>query len=126
MAFIKFVIASLLTNLIGYSIFSILLLFGFEVYFSLASAYIMSFIISQLINSFVIFKKSKLKLLSFLINMSLYIILFYLNINMINFTTGEFKLNPLESQFMIMMFIIMTNYFLQKYIYSNKFKDVLS
>jgi putative flippase GtrA len=129
MAFLKFFIGSLLTNLVGYFVFISLVMFGCGIFISLAFAYLISFINAHFINSFYVFKHPVVKYRPLIMNFSLYVTLYFLNIIFIYFGLGLYQVSPFESQFYIMIFLIIFNYILQKYIFLNgllKGRDTLN
>jgi putative flippase GtrA len=119
MAFSKFFIGSLLTNSLGYFVFILLAMYGCEVFISLAFAYLISFINAQFINSFFVFKQAERHFRSLIINFSLYVILYFINIIIIYFGLSHYQVSPFESQFCIMLLLIIFNYFIQKFIFLN-------
>jgi putative flippase GtrA len=119
MSFLKFFIGSLLSNSVGYFVFILLVMYGCDVFISLAFAYLISFINSQFINLFFVFKHTVRKLRPLIINFSLYVTLYFLNIIFIYFGLSHYQVSPFESQFCIMIFLIILNYFIQKFIFIN-------
>lgn len=117
MAFIKFYFGSLLTNLVGYFIFISFAFWGVSINISLAFAYAISFVISQLINYFVVFNGAASKFRSLLINFLMYIALYTFNVEIIEFGSSRYQINPFGSQFIAMFFLIIVNYFFQRHIY---------
>lgn len=118
MEFIKYYFGALFTNFSGYLVFISFALWGFQIYISLAIAYVISFVISQFINSYFVFQGSVINFASFLINLGLYICLYAFNVVAIEFGLSHYQINPFVFQFLTMFLLIVVNYFFQKHIYT--------
>lgn len=115
--FIKFCFVSLLSNLLGYFIFTVSLLWSNDVNLSLGVAYLVHFFLSQIMNVFFVFNKSIEKIKPIFINFLLYIFLYFLNVLSINYGLYFHDFDIYYFQFFFMIIIIMLNYFFQRYLY---------
>ena len=114
---IKFIFGSIFSNLIGYLVFYITLARSDNTIYSLGFAYLVHFILSQIMNVFFVFNKHAEIIKPIFVNIFLYMFLYIFNIVSISFGLYFYDFDKYTFQFIFMIFVMLVNYILQKYLY---------